>query len=122
MKKRLINIVVIICIFLTSLSTISYASGGYIGTVLSGGENGAGSQIKGAGQIILDMALALGAAVAAVILVWLGIKYTSAAPDEKANIKKSAVAYLIGCVILFGFAGVIGFIVNLSETIGGQLG
>lgn len=123
MKKRIINIVQIICIIialLIQLSTLSLAASAYIPTPGDGG--GAGGSIAAAGGTILSVILAIGASVATVILVWLAIKYITAAPDEKANIKKSAVTYLIGAVILFGFAGVLNFVASVSGNIGGALG
>ena len=45
-------------------------------------------------------------AAAVILLVILGVKWISAAPDAKADIKKSAVIYVIGAVMVFA-AGVI---------------
>ena len=40
------------------------------------------------------------------MLIVLGVKFISASPDGKAEIKKSAVIYVVGAVLVF-FAGII---------------
>jgi len=45
-------------------------------------------------------------AAAVILLIVLGVKWLVAAPDQKADIKKSAVIYVIGAVMVFA-AGVI---------------
>lgn len=57
-----------------------------------------------------------GAAV--VLLILLGIKFMTASPEGKAEIKKSAVIYVVGAILVF-FAGVILQIIKDSEFITG---
>lgn len=45
-------------------------------------------------------------AAAVILLIVLGVKWLVAAPDQKADIKKSAVIYVIGAIMVFA-AGVI---------------
>ena len=44
------------------------------------------------------------------MLAILGMKYMSAAPSEKADIKKHAVVYIVGAVIMFACTGILGII------------
>lgn len=46
-------------------------------------------------------------AIAFIIIMYMGIKYISSAPGERAELKKSAVQYVIGAIILFGAAGIL---------------
>ena len=70
-------------------------------------------------NIILGIVQVIGIAIAVIMLVVLAIKYISAAPSDKADIKKSATAYIIGAVVLFAASGIIQIIKNFaSETIG----
>lgn len=71
--------------------------------------------ITDAGGQIAGIAAAIGAGVAIVMLLWLAIKYMTAAPDEKANIKKTATIYIIGAVLLFAASGVLGLIRGFGE-------
>ena len=45
--------------------------------------------------------------IAIIMLMTIGIKYLSAAPGERAELKKSAVQYVVGAVIFFGAAGIL---------------
>lgn len=56
-------------------------------------------------------------ATAVILLIILAIKYMQAAPGEKADIKKSAVVYVIGAVILFGAVGIMETIKQFSASI-----
>ena len=49
--------------------------------------------------------ICFGAAV--IILLITGIKFITAAPDGKAQIKEKSIAALIGALILFGIGGLI---------------
>lgn len=70
-------------------------------------------------NIVLGIVQVIGIAIAVIMLVVLAIKYISAAPSDKADIKKSATAYIIGAVVLFAASGIIQIIKNFaSETIG----
>lgn len=51
------------------------------------------------------------------MLIILAIKYMSAAPGEKADIKKSAVVYVIGAVVLFAAVGIMQVIKQFSDDI-----
>lgn len=59
-----------------------------------------------AGQI-LGVVQIIAVAVAVIMLIVLAIKYISSAPNDKAEIKKHAVIYVVGAVLLFGAAGIL---------------
>lgn len=75
----------------------------------------AGNKIEDAGAKIAGLISVIAAVVAIVILIWLAIKYMTAAPSDKADIKKSAVTYVIGAVLLFAASGVLGIIANFGK-------
>lgn len=77
--------------------------------------------IKNAGSNIAGIVATIGVAVAVVILITLAIKYITAAPSDKADIKKSAVAYVIGAVLLFAASGVLALIQSFATEIEGSL-
>lgn len=67
---------------------------------------------------ILGIVQVIGVAVAIIMLIVLAIKYISAAPGDKAEIKKHAVVYIVGAVVLFGASGLLGIIKGFAnETI-----
>lgn len=59
---------------------------------------------------IITIARVICAAVAVAMLAILGMKYMSSAPSEKADIKKHAVIYIVGAVIMFACTGILGII------------
>lgn len=77
--------------------------------------------INKAGQNIAGIISVVAVAVALVILITLAIKYITAAPSDKADIKKSAVAYVIGAVLLFAASGVLALIQNFATDLGNDL-
>lgn len=58
-------------------------------------------------------------AVALIMLLYLGAKYVSAAPDGKAEIKKTAVQYVIGAALVFAAGTIIGIIRGLVTSAAG---
>ena len=118
MKKRWIHtayIVITMCQIIFVLTTVvnatvpdpSFNSTGTTGTI-----NTATSNVLGIVQ-----AVAIGIAV--VMLVVLAVKYITAAPNEKADVKKSAAIYVLGAVLLFAASGILGIIQAFAGEIVG---
>lgn len=66
-------------------------------------------------KTVLGIVQVIGVAVAIIMLIVLAIKYISAAPGDKAEIKKHAVVYIVGAVVLFGASGLLGIIKNFAD-------
>lgn len=67
---------------------------------------------------ILGIVQVIGVAIAVIMLIVLAIKYISAAPGDKAEIKKHAVVYIVGAVVLFGATGILQIVKNFAnETV-----
>ena len=81
-------------------------------TTASGSVNNIVSQVLGIVQVI-----AIGVAV--IMLVVLAIKYISAAPSEKADIKKGLTTYIIGAILLFGASGILQIIKSFAGSLPG---
>ena len=54
---------------------------------------------------------------AVVMLIVLAIKYISAAPNDKAEIKKHAVVYIVGAIVLFAASALLGILKNFTTGI-----
>ncbi len=71
-------------------------------------------------QLIIGVVQVIGVAVAVIMLIVLAIKYISAAPNDKAEIKKHAVVYVVGAVVLFAATGILeiikGFAAKVNEA------
>lgn len=84
----------------------------------TGTEGSTSGTFKNILNTILGIAQVIGVAVAVIMLIVLAIKYISAAPGDKAEIKKHAVVYIVGAVVLFGATGLLGIIKNFTaETV-----
>ena len=66
------------------------------------------------GQII-GLVQIVGTAIAVIMLVVLGIKYVIAAPSEKAEIKKSALIYVIAAIFLFAAVNILAVIQDFAN-------
>ena len=55
--------------------------------------------------------------IAIIMLIVLAIKYISAAPGDKAEIKKHAVVYVVGAVVLFAATGILQIIKKFSTNV-----
>ena len=67
---------------------------------------------------ILGVVQVVGVSVAIIMLIVLAIKYMSAAPNDKAEIKKHAVVYVVGAVVLFGSSAILGIIKDFATKMG----
>lgn len=76
--------------------------------------NTATKNIVGAFAVVVKL---VGMGVAVVMLIVLAMKYMMAAPGDKADIKKHAVVYVVGAVILFASTQIIGIIAEFSSNI-----
>ncbi len=68
-------------------------------------------------SVIITIVRIAGVCIAIVMLLAVAMKYMTAAAGEKAEIKKSAVQYVVGAVVLFGAVGILGLINNFSKNV-----
>lgn len=78
------------------------------------GLNNSAQSIIGA---ILGVTRIIAVGVAIIMLVVLAMKYMMSAPGDRADIKKHAVVYVVGAVVLFGASGLLGIIQNFAQNI-----
>ena len=118
---KIISILMIILLCLGILTNVAQAGFDDIGvdfiTENAEDSSGASTSVKGIMQAALVIAQVVGTGIAVIMLIVLAIKYLSAAPWDKADIKKSAVVYIIGAVVLFAASGILGIISNFSKNI-----
>jgi len=84
-----------------------------------------GDATKSAKRIVgalIDVFQVVGVGVAIIMLVMLAIKYLSAAPNEKAEIKKSVSIYVLGAVLLFAASGVLEIVQQFAQNVGAEGG
>lgn len=79
--------------------------------------SGAASSVNRIIGAILTVVQVVGSGVAVIMLIVLAIKYISAAPSDKAEIKKHAVVYVVGAVVLFAASGIIGIVRKFAGNV-----
>lgn len=65
--------------------------------------------------VVLNVAQVIGAGVAIIMLIVIGIQWVFASPSGKAQIAKTAKYYVIGAVLIFATVGLIQIVKNFAE-------
>lgn len=100
---KIILALLLIAVLATSF-TMVFADASIPSPKDAGSAGSTASNIVGALIFIIQI-VAFGAAV--IMLMFLGIKYITASPDGKAEIKKSSTQYIVGAIILFAASGIL---------------
>lgn len=124
MKKMLkfcLALLLIFCVFISLFQVISnadYASemAGLINKDYSD-TTGTTNKVNTITGTIITSIRIIGIAVAIVMLLTIAMKYMTAAPGDKADIKKSAVQYVVGAMVLFGVVGILDIISKFAVGI-----
>ena len=123
--NRIVKICTIIfgllCVFIL-ISNISFAYD-YSGLIKNAdtafNKNGgnAATSTKNLVGAIISVVRIISVGVAIIMLVVLAIKYMSSAPNDRAEIKKHAVVYVVGAVVVFASSGILGIIRDFAGNI-----
>lgn len=81
------------------------------------GDDAVTSPFQKIGGAIITVARVACTGIAVIMLIVLAIKYMSSAPSDRASIKKSAVQYVVGAMIMFAAAGILTIIQKFATTI-----
>lgn len=65
---------------------------------------------------LISLIQVVGMGVAIIMLIYMAIKYISAAPSEKAELKKGITIYVVGAIVLFAASGILQVIKNFATT------
>ena len=102
----------------TNAGTVSFGSI-QVSTVTKSAKDttGAASSLNALIGAAITVVQVVGVGVAIIMLIVLAIKYISAAPGDKADIKKHAVVYVVGAVVLFAASGILGIVKNFAKNV-----
>ena len=99
---KIFSIAIIVLLIAMQLSVV-FAS---VDLLDPGQVTGASTNASKSSQTFLNSVLGIvqvvAVSVAVIMLIILGIKYISAAPGEKADIKQGAMIYVVGAILMFG--------------------
>lgn len=109
-KKILFFVILIVLII--GISSVSFA-----GLVTVTPNVTPSKDIVKVSNILIGAIQIVAVAIAIVMLVVLAIKYITAAPGEKAEVKKGMTIYIIGALILFAGSGILGLIQSFANDV-----
>lgn len=87
------------------------------GTVFADPSIGSSTALDGVMGKVLGVVKAIAVAFAIGMLLYVGIKYVMASANEKADLKKGSISYVIGAVIIFGATGLITVAQSLATEV-----
>lgn len=115
-KKIIFVLVIIILIFCLEKNFVFAddlnVASNFSGTSSTEGEN----IIKGVVTPILSAVQLVASGVGAIMITYLGIKYMSAAPSERANIKNQLVTLAVGFIVAVSAVQLIKIMQTFTET------
>ena len=124
LMKTMVVILVAVMIVASLVSTVNATDTVKFGDVTTdyvknnaSDTSGAASTINRIVGSILTIVQVVGCGVAVIMLIVLAIKYISAAPGDKADIKKHAVVYVVGAVVLFAATGILQIVKQFAENV-----
>ena len=117
MNTKKVVISLLIALLILSISTIGFCESVDIGGFTGNTSSSTATTINTQANDIIGIVQVIAVAIAVIMLIYLAIKYISAAPSEKADIKKSAVIYIVGAVLLFATTGILGVIKTFATGI-----
>lgn len=115
--KKIVKVILILIIAI-SITNISFAAEGYsISNMITDAQNFTQSgnsvesminttALKNTSTFIYKTLFSIGLVVAIIVGIILGIQFMIASAEDKAKVKETLIAYVVGCVVLFGAFGI----------------
>lgn len=118
LKKIFIMLISLLLIAIFVQSTISNAASDIYTEITNMSKanetNGAVTSANNIAGAVISIAKVVSAGVAIIMITVIAMKYMLAAPSEKADIKKHAVVYIVGAVIMFAATAILQIIQNFA--------
>ncbi len=68
-------------------------------------------------KVIIGVTEVIALGIASIMLIVVAIKYMVSSPNDRAEIKKHAIVYVVGAVIIFGATGIVEIIKNFATEV-----
>ena len=118
MKKNMIKVLSVALVLVLMLGiTVTPVFAFTVGDISynpSGTQSGTSDKASTIMNNIIGIVQIIGVAIAVIMLIFVAIKYLTSAPNDKAEIKKHAVVYVVGAIALFGASGILGIIKDFA--------
>ncbi len=122
MKKRILKffIILFLLFFIIQFPIISNASYDYglnADDIKASDKSTASISVGKLAGATINFIKVVSVAIAVIMLIVLAVKYMLSAPNDKAEIKKHAVVYVVGAIVLFSASGVLEIIQKFANNI-----
>ena len=111
--------IILISVFVMSLSTNVFA-----GAFLNASEfdnidkaTNVTNMVTNAAETTVSVLRIAGVTIAVVMLLAVAMKYMMSSAGDRADIKKHAIAYVVGAVVLFGATNIIAAIIEFTDQV-----
>ncbi len=109
----MLSAIVFTCIFSLQAYADNFDVKAYDGL----GQSNINTSVGNIGKSAVTIVRIVSAGIASIMLLAVAMKYMMAAPSERADIKSSAVKYLIGATILYASSGILTIIDVFSDNV-----
>ncbi len=118
-KKLCVNILIIIAIIFCNISP---AYGVDVGPIINSDKNTAiNDQLVEIRSNALGVAQVIGMVVAMGMLIFVAIKYLTSSPNDRADVKKYAIPFVIGAVCIFAAIGIVQLISIIANEMANSI-
>ena len=120
LNKKAIVAVILAILTIAFCVTPVFAAKNINGVTINPNTSGVKQEVRDAGNKVLGYIQVVGTFIAVGVLMYLGIKYMTASANEKADVKKSIIPYIIGCVVLLAAVNIVPLVSSIGATLFGN--
>ncbi|MBR3882522.1 MAG: hypothetical protein IKJ36_04570 [Clostridia bacterium] len=124
MKMNMKNITKFLSIILISVFVMSLSTNVFAGAFLNASEfdnidkaTNVTNMVTNAAETTVSVLRIAGVTIAVVMLLAVAMKYMLSSAGDRADIKKHAIAYVVGAVVLFGATNIIAAIIEFTDQV-----
>lgn len=124
MKMNMKNITKFLSIILISVFVMSLSTNVFAGAFLNASEfdnidkaTNVTNMVTNAAETTVSVLRIAGVTIAVVMLLAVAMKYMMSSAGDRADIKKHAIAYVVGAVVLFGATNIIAAIIEFTDQV-----
>ena len=123
MKKTIYKIVLILLVILSAILVTTVSASSVIGDIEGHLKDNTSvkQSVINTSNTVLGVIKVAGTGIAIVMLLYIAIKYMMASPDAKASYKKTAIANVVGAVVLFAAPRLVELVMKISQNLTGKL-
>lgn len=115
MSKKIMKVMSVLIIMLLMFSVISPAFAYDPKSFTPEVSGTAQDKVIGISENLIGIVQIIGTAVAIIMLIYIGIKYVVASPQEKGELKHTALIYVIAAIFIFAAANILAVVKNFAE-------